>query len=73
MNSFINCHTATTGTLVTGVNPQKHGVLHNGKLIRGAPGEPVFVEREKTHYELVYTPTLYEAAYEMGLRTSDIN
>ena len=60
-------------TMVTGVYPQKHGVLHNGKLIRGGPGEPVYVDREKTRYELVYTPTLYEAAYENGLRTADIN
>src|SRR5262245_5930175 len=30
-------------TLVTGVRPEKHGVLANGVLVRSGPGVPVFV------------------------------
>src|SRR6478609_6963988 len=34
-------------TLVSGVRPEKHGVLANGVLVRGAPGVPVFVDPKK--------------------------
>ena len=34
------CHT----TLITGVTPQKHGVLFNGLLVRQGPGKPPKIE-----------------------------
>ena len=60
-------------TMVTGVFPKIHGVLHNGKLIRGNPGEPVFVDRDQSKYDLVHAQTIYDAAFQAGLKTAEIN
>lgn len=60
-------------TLVTGVRPEKHGVLANGVLVRGAPGVPVVVDPRKDKHELVRVPTLYDVAHAAGLKTADIN
>ncbi len=60
-------------TIATGVYPEKHGVLHNGKLIRGNPGEPVYIDRDQSKYDLVNAQTIYDAAYEAGLKTAEIN
>jgi arylsulfatase A-like enzyme len=60
-------------TLVSGVRPEKHGVLANGMLVRGAVGVPVFVDGQKDKTELVRVPTLFDAAHAAGLRTADVN
>lgn len=60
-------------TLVTGVRPEKHGVLANGVLVRGAAGVPVFVDPRKDLRDLVRVPTLFELARSQGLRTAEIN
>ena len=60
-------------TLVSGVRPEKHGVLANGMLIRGAIGVPVFVDGRKDKTELVRVPTLFDAAHTAGLTTADVN
>lgn len=60
------CHT----TLVTGVAPQKHGVLVNGKIIRQGPGKPPKVEQWVDKTEMVFAPTLYDLAHAAGLTTA---
>jgi type I phosphodiesterase/nucleotide pyrophosphatase len=60
-------------TLVTGVRPEKHGVLANGVLVRGAVGVPVYVDPKKEKQELVRVPTLFDLAHAAGLTTADVN
>lgn len=60
-------------SVVTGVRPEKHGVLANGVLVRGAADAPVFVDPRKDKTELVRVPTIYDAAHATGLRTAEIN
>jgi len=60
-------------TLVTGVRPDKHGVLANGVLVRGAPGAAVYVEPKKDKSDLVRVPTLFDLAHAQGLTTADVN
>jgi predicted AlkP superfamily pyrophosphatase or phosphodiesterase len=60
-------------TLVTGVRPEKHGVLANGVLVRSAPGVPVFIDPRRDKHELVRVPTLYDLAHAAGLKTADVN
>src|SRR4030095_3117570 len=54
------CHTA----LVTGVSPQKHGVLFNGLLVRPGPGKPPALEPWVDKSRLVFVPTLYDIAHQ---------
>jgi predicted AlkP superfamily pyrophosphatase or phosphodiesterase len=60
-------------TLVTGVRPEKHGVLANGVLVRGGSGVPVFVDPKKDKRDLVRVATLIDVAHAMGLTTADVN
>jgi predicted AlkP superfamily pyrophosphatase or phosphodiesterase len=60
-------------TLVTGVNPRRHGVLFNGLLIRGGPTEPLALEPWRDKAELVHVPTVYDAAFKAGLKTAQVN
>jgi predicted AlkP superfamily pyrophosphatase or phosphodiesterase len=60
-------------TLVSGVRPEKHGMLANGVLVRGAPGVAVYVEPKKDKKDLVRVPTLLDLAHAQGLRTADVN
>ena len=59
-------------TLVTGVEPRKHGVLFNGLLIRQPPLAPV-VEPWRDKAELVRVPTLYDVAHRAGLTTAQVD
>lgn len=61
------CHT----TLVTGVTPQKHGVLFNGLLVRQGAGKPPKLEPWVDRNRLVFAPTVYDAAYAAGLTTAE--
>ena len=54
-------------TLVTGVPPQKHGVLYNGLVVRGGPGKPNAIEPWVDKSRLVRVPTVYDAAFNAGL------
>ena len=54
-------------SLVTGVRPEKHGVLANGVFVRGAPGVPVFVDPRRDKTDLVRVPTVYDALHEAGM------
>jgi len=60
-------------TLVTGVNPRKHGVLFNGLLVRGGPTEPLALEPWRDKAELVRVPTLYDVAHQAGLKTAQVD
>lgn len=60
-------------TLVTGVYPQKHGVLYNGYVTRVGPGKPIKNEQWVDKSILVRVPTVYDAAYKAGLTTAEID
>lgn len=60
-------------TLVTGVNPQKHGVLFNGLLVRDGATQPPAVEQWRDKAEMVRVPTVYDAAYKAGLKTAEVD
>ena len=60
-------------TLVTGVAPQKHGVLYNGLVVRGGPGKPNTIEPWADKARLVRVPTVYDAAFKAGLTTAEID
>ncbi len=60
-------------SIVTGVRPEKHGVLANGVLVRGAPGLPVVIDPKREQADLVRVPTLLDLAHAAGLRTAEIN
>src|SRR6187401_453710 len=57
-------------TLVTGVNPQKHGVLFNGLLMRNGPTGALALEPWRDKAELVHVPTVYDVAFKAGLKTA---
>lgn len=60
-------------SLITGVRPEKHGVLANGVLVRGAIGAPVTVDPKRDQRDLVRVPTLMEVAKAAGLSTAEVN
>lgn len=60
-------------TLVTGMNPQKHGVLFNGLLVRNGPTQPPAIEQWRDKADLVRVPTLYDIAYQAGLKTAQVD
>ncbi|MDP3071713.1 MAG: alkaline phosphatase family protein [Opitutaceae bacterium] len=60
-------------TLVTGVEPRKHGVLYNGLVVRGGPGKPNKIEPWVDKSRLVRVPTVYDAAHAAGLTTAEID
>ena len=60
-------------TLVTGVNPRKHGVLFNGLLMRNGPTGPLALEPWRDKAELVHVPTVYDAAFKAGLKTAQVD
>lgn len=60
-------------TLITGVRPEKHGVLANGALVRGPAGVPVTVDAKRDQKDLLRAPNVLAAAHAAGLRTADIN
>jgi predicted AlkP superfamily pyrophosphatase or phosphodiesterase len=60
-------------TLVTGVNPRKHGVLYNGLLMRDNPTGALALEPWRDKAELVHAPTVYDAAFRAGLATAQVD
>lgn len=58
-------------TLVTGVEPRKHGVLFNGLLVRQGDGKPPKIEQWAEKSRMVFAPTLYDIAHENGLTTAE--
>lgn len=60
-------------TLVTGRTPENHGVLYNGLLVRGEPGQPPAIEQWRDKADLVRVPTLYDVAFHAGLKTAQVD
>lgn len=60
-------------TLITGVRPEKHGVLANGVLVRSGPGVPIRVDPKRDRADLVRSKTIVDAAHLLGLKTGEIN
>lgn len=60
-------------SLISGVRPDKHGVLANGVLVRGGIGSLVTVDPKRDQADLVRVSTIIEAAHAAGLRTAEIN
>lgn len=60
-------------TLVTGVNPQKHGVLFNGLLVRQPAPLPPVIEQWRDKADLVRVPTIYDIAHGAGLKTAQVD
>ncbi len=60
-------------SLVTGVRPEKHGVLFNGVLVRSGPEAPVTLGAKRDKADLVRVPTLYDRLHEAGYSTAEIN
>ncbi|MBI5773017.1 MAG: alkaline phosphatase family protein [Verrucomicrobia bacterium] len=60
-------------TLVTGVEPARHGVLFNGLLVRQGPGLPPKIEQWASKQRLVRVPTVYDLAHQAGLTTAQVD
>lgn len=63
-------------TMVTGVPPERHGLLYNGLPVRrvpGQPGAPMNVEAHVDKDKLVLAPTVYDLAHGAGLTTAEID
>ncbi len=60
-------------SLDTGVRPDRHGVLFNGVLKRGLPGEPLKVDPYCDKAELTGFRTIYDFLHDKGLRTASID
>lgn len=60
-------------TMVTGVKPEKHGVLYNGLLVRQGPSQPPKIEQWADKDKLVHAPTLYDSAFKAGLTTAEVD
>lgn len=68
-------------SIVTGVGPDRHGLLYNGLPVRRTPGEagaaasgpPVRIEPHVDQPELVQAPTVYDIAHKAGLTTAEVD
>ena len=60
-------------TLVTGVAPRRHGVLFNGLVTRQGPGKPTKIEPWADKQLLVRVPTVYDAVFNAGLTTAEVD
>jgi predicted AlkP superfamily pyrophosphatase or phosphodiesterase len=60
-------------TLITGVEPRKHGVLYNGLLVRPGEDLPPRVEPWRDRNEMVRVPTLYDATRAAGLTSAEVD
>lgn len=60
-------------SLITGVRPEKHGVLFNGVLVRSGAGSPVALDSKRDKADLVRVPTLYDRLHKAGYSTAEIN
>jgi predicted AlkP superfamily pyrophosphatase or phosphodiesterase len=59
-------------SMVTGVTPAGHGVIFNGLLVR-EPGAPPRVEPWRDRNEMVHARTLYDAVFEAGMTTAQVD
>jgi predicted AlkP superfamily pyrophosphatase or phosphodiesterase len=62
-------HTA----IVTGVDASEHDVLFNGLLVRPEDGGKPMIEPWRDKMQLVHAPTIYDVAFNAGLRTAQVD
>ena len=62
-------HTA----IVTGVEPSEHQVLFNGLLLRPQDGAQPSIEPWRDKEQMVHAQTVYDAAFEAGLTTAQVD
>lgn len=62
-------HTA----IVTGVDASEHHVLFNGMLTRSAEGLQPSIEPWRDKDAMVHAPTIYDAAFQAGLTTAQVD
>ncbi len=62
-------HTA----IVTGVEPAEHQVLYNGLLVRPEGGSRPTIEPWRDKEQMVHAQTIYDAAYDAGLTTAQVD
>ena len=60
-------------SIVTGVEPSEHQVLYNGLLVRPADGAKPSIEPWRDKEQMVHAQTIYDAAYEAGLTTAQVD
>lgn len=60
-------------TMVTGVDAAQHQVLFNGLLTRNQADGTITVEPWRDKDQLVHARTVYDAAYEAGLTTAEVD
>ena len=60
-------------TMVTGVRADEHGLLANGTISRTGAWPPVKVEPMIAKEKMVHAPTVYDAAYQAGLTTAQVD
>lgn len=58
-------------TLITGVQPRRHGVLFNGLLVRQGTDKPPKIEQWADKERMVFAPTLYDVAHQSGMTTAE--
>jgi predicted AlkP superfamily pyrophosphatase or phosphodiesterase len=60
-------------SLVTGIHPDRHGVLFNGRLERRGPGQLVEYFASATQQQLVRVPLLFDVLKKAGQTSAAIN
>lgn len=60
-------------TMVTGVRANEHGLLANGTILRTGAWPPVKLEPMIEKPKMVHVPTVYDAAYNAGLTTAQVD
>ncbi len=60
-------------SIATGVEPSEHHVLYNGLLVRPEGGVKQSIEPWRDKEEMVHAQTIYDAAYEAGLTTAQVD
>ncbi len=60
-------------SMVTGLHPDRHGLLANGTISRTGAWPPVKVEPMLDKEKMVHAPTVYDAAHEAGLTTAQVD
>lgn len=60
-------------TMVTGVRADTHGLLANGTIVRTGAWPPVKVEPMIEKEKMVHAPTVYDAAFQAGLTTAQVD
>jgi predicted AlkP superfamily pyrophosphatase or phosphodiesterase len=58
-------------SMLTGVEPARHGVIYNGLPVRGEGR--VRIDAKAPKQELVLTPTVYDLAHARGMKTAEID